>query len=374
MWMEIFRAGKHTDSAGETAEWTADDLAKIATNFADPKPLTIKHPKQGELSKEMAWGWMDKVKVEAGKLFAHVSSLVPEFEAMLKNKMVPNRSVGLEYGADGAISINHVAFLGVTPPAVKGMEEIEFQAASKVKHFEMAVSPEESGIIEKTVRSTLRFLGILKGGKDEFSEDVGGPAAEEKKGDQAQEAAGAADPTPEKKESDMTEQEAAELKAKAETAEQAVEAVKVELSAAKVKIAEFETEKAAAAETAKKAEFSAFVETQIAAGKVLPAERDNIIHIMGALDASKKIEFSAADGTKSEKTSLEVFRASIESRPADKSLLAEFAANGERRELPGGADITAKAKAIAAEQKIDFNQAVRVVLQQNPELNTPDNQ
>ena len=368
MWMEIFRSGKHTDSSGETAEWSDADIAKIASNFNDPKPLTIKHPKQGELSKEMAWGWIDKVKAESGKLMAHVSSMVPEFAEMLKNRMVPNRSVGLEFGADGSISINHVAFLGVTPPAVKGMDEIEFQAATNVKCFEMAVSPEESGIIEKTVRSTLRFLGFLKGGKDEFSEVAKEPT-EAEKAEQAKKAAGSPDATPQKKEADMTEQEAAELKAKAETAEKATEAVKVELAAAQAKIAEFEAAKAEAAETAKKAEFSAFVEAQIAAGKVLPAERDTLLHLMGALDASKKFEFSAADGTKSEKTSLEVFRASIEARPVNETLKAEFAAKGESRELPGGQGIKVLAEKVMAEKKINYNQALRIVFAEHPELN-----
>lgn len=32
-WFEIFKVGKHTDSAGRTREWTEEDVKRIAESY-----------------------------------------------------------------------------------------------------------------------------------------------------------------------------------------------------------------------------------------------------------------------------------------------------------------------------------------------------
>jgi hypothetical protein len=71
-----------------------------------------------------------------------------------------------------------------------------------------------------------------------------------------------------------------------------VTALKTENAALKTKVADLEAGK-------RKAEFSAFVETQIAAGKVLPDQKDAEVAMLETLHAATPAEFSSANGAKS---------------------------------------------------------------------------
>lgn len=66
-WFEVFRTGTHTDSAGNTSQWTKDDLDRIAQQY-DPThheaPIVIGHPE----TDSPAYGWIQALKVEGEKL------------------------------------------------------------------------------------------------------------------------------------------------------------------------------------------------------------------------------------------------------------------------------------------------------------------
>ncbi|MBQ4838493.1 hypothetical protein [Pseudoalteromonas luteoviolacea] len=134
-WYEIFTAGTHTDSNGNTQEFTAADLDSVVTNFI-PKtsPLVIGHPK----TNDPAWGWVSDLKVEDGKLFAKAEYVATEFAEAVEAKRYPNRSVRLE-GEPGNYFLGHVGYLGGKPPAVAGMPW-QFNEESKGAVFEFAAS------------------------------------------------------------------------------------------------------------------------------------------------------------------------------------------------------------------------------------------
>ena len=81
-WYEIFSVGTHTDSAGTTRQWSEEALQGIVDNF-DPEqsaPAVIGHPRNDD----PAWGWVDALKIEGGKLLASFRDLVPEFVEAVK--------------------------------------------------------------------------------------------------------------------------------------------------------------------------------------------------------------------------------------------------------------------------------------------------
>ncbi|MBQ4840063.1 hypothetical protein [Pseudoalteromonas luteoviolacea] len=159
-WYEIFTAGTHTDSNGNTQEFTAADLDSVVTNFI-PKtsPLVIGHPK----TDDPAWGWVSDLKVEDGKLFAKAEDVAAEFAEAVEAKRYPNRSVRLE-GEPGNYFLGHVGYLGGKPPAVAGMPW-QFNEESKGAVFEFAAS-EASERIEDVAMQTARlvtdFMGNLR--------------------------------------------------------------------------------------------------------------------------------------------------------------------------------------------------------------------
>ena len=126
IWVQIFRAGNHTDSAGRTSEWSAEDVTKIATMYNErvttqinnEAPIVKGHPK----TDDPAFGWAKELKVEDGILKARIEFTDVEFEQEVKDKKYKNISIALNED----LSLRHIGFLGAVPPAVKELEAPEF--------------------------------------------------------------------------------------------------------------------------------------------------------------------------------------------------------------------------------------------------------
>lgn len=137
-WFEVFKAGTHTDSKGKTRNWTVTDLDKMANydpNFHE-SPVVIGHPKENA----PAFGWVEGLKREGEKLYAKCKQLVPEFVDMVKQGMFKKRSISVY--PDG--TLRHIGFLGATPPAIKGLKDIEFHDESQAITYEMS-EPDTQG-------------------------------------------------------------------------------------------------------------------------------------------------------------------------------------------------------------------------------------
>ncbi|MCX8009877.1 MAG: GPO family capsid scaffolding protein, partial [Ignavibacteria bacterium] len=130
-WFAIFRTGKHTDSAGNEREWNESDLDKIVEGYNPTKheaPIVIGHPK----TNSPAYGWIEKLKRVGDTLYASAKQLVPEFVEMVKKGLFKKRSISLY--PDG--TLRHVGFLGATPPAVKGLPDVEFEDEQNSYNYE----------------------------------------------------------------------------------------------------------------------------------------------------------------------------------------------------------------------------------------------
>jgi len=151
--MEVFRAGKQTDAAGNSKEWTEKDLDKMVSSFeelGEDVPATIGHnTKNGP-----AMGWFKKVFRKGDTLFAELGDIVEEFGVMLKKKMFKNRSIALR----NDFSLRHIAFLGAEPPAVKGLKDFAFKENDEFKEYEFGMEEEERITIKNLRDNILKFF------------------------------------------------------------------------------------------------------------------------------------------------------------------------------------------------------------------------
>jgi len=119
--IEIFKIGTHTDSAGKTREWTDKDLEEIASLYnpeINEAPIVIGHPDHDS----PAYGWVESLKVDGGKLLAKVKDVAEEFKDWVRRGLYKKVSIALYPD----LGLRHVGFLGATPPAVKGLKQATF--------------------------------------------------------------------------------------------------------------------------------------------------------------------------------------------------------------------------------------------------------
>ncbi len=154
--VEIFRSGTHTDHAGTTQSWTNNDIDQIIANHsvADAAPIVIGHPAKDASSP--AYGWTQELKRVGNTLLAKFADVEPQFEQMVKSGQFKNRSIRILKNANG-LRLGHVGWLGATPPAISGLQPVEFAAADEVFDFSMA-EWQSTGIMARMLRNMRDFL------------------------------------------------------------------------------------------------------------------------------------------------------------------------------------------------------------------------
>lgn len=158
-WDEVFRTGPAIDSQGRPHNVTCDDIDRIIAKYDEGKKhqaaVTIGHPD----GKAPAYGWVVGLKRDGEVMLAKYDQVDPAFEEAVKAGRFKKKSVGLrdDFGLD------HVAYLGAQPPAIKGLKDYEFAAADVVTCIEF------SDYDDRTVAGLFRRLRefiIEKFGKD----------------------------------------------------------------------------------------------------------------------------------------------------------------------------------------------------------------
>lgn len=161
-WLEIFRGGEQTDSAGRTRTWTAEELDQIIGNYSsdDPAPAVIGHPK----TDDPAYGWVDQLKREGKTLLAKFREVEPQFAEMVKQGRFKKRSVSIAKNRDGEFFLRHVGWLGAAKPAVQGLAHPTFaDDAAEVFEFEAPVDWRTPNFLKRVVQN-LRDLTISQFG------------------------------------------------------------------------------------------------------------------------------------------------------------------------------------------------------------------
>lgn len=134
-WVEVFRAGTQTDSAGNTRQFTQADLDQVIANHdpEHPAPHVITHK---EMYSPFAYGQSSELKREGDSLYVKSTKIEPQFEALVKNGNLFERSIRL-LPTDKGFKLGHIAWLGAEPPAVEGMAPVSFNASQQGLDFMM---------------------------------------------------------------------------------------------------------------------------------------------------------------------------------------------------------------------------------------------
>jgi type I restriction-modification system DNA methylase subunit len=244
-WINIFRTGTHTDSAGHTKTWTDSDLDRIVSNFArrteDP-PLVFGHP----TSSDPAQGWFAALRKRGEFLQAQFAQPTDTARRALDNGDYKYGSLSLTPD----LRIRHFGLLGAVPPAVKGLGRVEFGEADggltvdvQINHTDPAHSGEEEHMDPKELQAQL----------------------------------------------DALKTKLAELEALAKEERQAKEQAQADLKAKEAEFAEAEAKR-------RTAELTARVDQLVADGKLLPASKPQVLAFCEAMQPGEEISFSEGDG------------------------------------------------------------------------------
>lgn len=131
--IEVFRPGTFTPMVGDPISYSAADLRAIADAYDPanaPAPVVVGHPR----ADAPAFGWIERLDYDAGaeRLFATLHQIEPAFADMVKAGRF--KRVSMQYfrpdqannPVPGTWYPKHVGFLGAAAPAVSGLKPVAF--------------------------------------------------------------------------------------------------------------------------------------------------------------------------------------------------------------------------------------------------------
>ncbi|MBC2621982.1 hypothetical protein [Citrobacter cronae] len=136
--IEIFRAGTHTAMEGQKISFSDEDIDSIAAAYNGyhragyGAPLCLGHP----ASNGPAYGETAGLISKNGRLFALVkpdNRLLDMVQSGLYKKVSAafyRPGEARNPAGTGAWYLRHIGFLGAQPPAVKGLEQVEFMESA----------------------------------------------------------------------------------------------------------------------------------------------------------------------------------------------------------------------------------------------------
>ena len=311
--IQIFRAGRQVDDAGNAHDFTEADVAAMATCYNPAlreAPLTVGHP----ASNLPAYGWVKGLGASAGVLTMDPHQVEPQFAEMVQAGRFKKRSASFyppqhpSNPMPGRWYLRHVAFLGAQPPAVAGLKDIQFaegDAAGAVSFSETAIAQKEILMDEETkARLEKAEAEVAAARKAQADAEAAGKAAQEQLA-------------------------------------QFAEAQRQDRHTAHV----------------------SFAEAQVKAGKLRPQDKGTAVAVLDQLAASQPVEFSEA-GVSKKVAPAEWFKGLIEgAKPLVE--FGEFAGGdveGESTKGLSDAQIDQRAKAFAAQHNVSYAEALSKVV------------
>lgn len=307
--IEIFRAGRHIDDAGNAHDFSEADVAAMAAGYSPSlreAPLTVGHP----ASNLPAYGWVKGLAAAAGVLTMNPYQVEPAFAEMVQAGRFKKRSASFyppaspNNPAPGRWYLRHVAFLGAQPPAVAGLKDIQFSAGDAA---DGAVCFSETTTHQEP------------------------PMDEEMKSRLAQ-----------------AEADAAAAKAAQATAEAAAEAANAQL-------AQFAEQQRQARHTG----HVSFAEAQVRAGKLLPKDKETAVAVLDQLAETEPVEFS--EGGAARKVAPAEWLKGLIAGAAPVVSFGEFAPGAAGDESTKGlsdAELDKRAKAYAQQHHVSYGEAI----------------
>jgi len=165
-WIEAFKCGRWTDSAGNTDNWTPEKIDALLAKYNPTfhmAPLRVDHVEPlHRKGRGPAFGWISAARREGDKVMVKLSQVQPQFEQWVRSGLVKFRSIAW----DPARGIHHLAFLGYNCPAVPGMENVYDDGDGLVTiQFEEDYRMTKPG--DKTGKSLFqKFMEFMSGSKE----------------------------------------------------------------------------------------------------------------------------------------------------------------------------------------------------------------
>ncbi|MES1977547.1 MAG: hypothetical protein V4451_05890 [Pseudomonadota bacterium] len=124
--VEVFKAGTHVDSKGRQVTFSRADVEQMVANHKlGAAPAVIGHPKDTA----PAYAQVSEYKLDdENRLFAKFDKINPAFEAGVESGAYYNRSVSVVKDDKHGWRVRHVGWLGAVPPAIDGLQPVEFSA------------------------------------------------------------------------------------------------------------------------------------------------------------------------------------------------------------------------------------------------------
>lgn len=298
--INIFRAGTHTDSSGTKMDFTEDMLKAAVSNYSPSiheAPIVVGHP----TTNGPAWGWIEKLEYSDGNIYAIPKQVNADFADQVQQGAYKKVSASWylpdapNNPSPGALSLRHVGFLGAQPPAVKGLQAIEFNETddATIEFSDSWAIADGQSMIANTFKALREFI-IDKFSKEDADQVIPSYLSDELKSNAEyiarQQSESDEAITPSFNEVNTVTLE--ELQAANAALTAANEAHEAENAALKSQVSSFEESKAAA----RKTEIALKVDALITSGKATPAQRPQLLAFAEALEATgKTIEFGEGD-------------------------------------------------------------------------------
>ncbi|MBZ9610800.1 hypothetical protein [Rheinheimera maricola] len=293
--LEIFKSGKRTDSQGR--EWDGDSIINEVIREYDPAvfaaPLVIGHPGMDA----PAYGLVKSLSLDKTILQAEPMDVEPQFAEMVNNKRFPKISSSFftpdnpANPTPGKWYLRHVGFLGAAAPAVPGLKMAQFAADDDVVTIEFAASDLEVLWSLSRLARGMRDWMLEKFGAEEADRALPDYVVQGLENQREREFI-AEEPSP----GFAAPQQQPEVpnvdpNEKAKQEQQAAD-----FAAREAKLAQRELAIKTAEAKARREELACFCESQVVAGKLLPAEKDAMVSFMASVNDSETVSFAAADG------------------------------------------------------------------------------
>lgn len=326
--MHIFKPGRQVTAAGTALEFSDADLKACAAAYDPAKheaPITVGHPRN-DLP---AYGWIGGLQADERGLHAQRRQVEPQFAELVRSGRLKKVSAAF-YAPDsprnpvpGVYYLRHVAFLGAEPPAVKGLDPVEFADGGQdvLTFAEVEFSDPAFGYIAGAFRALRDWLieqagleaanKVLPGWRVESIEEMGRDRPDPRSLDNPSLGTAFSEPTPPTK----TPQENAVTNAASEREKQ----LEAELAAAKKDtetalqaLQATQAATAAAARQARTAEHLQFAEGLVTGNRLLPAYKEAVVSVLGAIEGDTPVEFGEGDN---KKRTADVLREFLKSLP-----------------------------------------------------------
>lgn len=380
--LEIFRAGRHTDMAGRSLEFSESHLQASAEAY-DPQlheaPITVGHPEHNK----PAYGWIKALEYADGKLQAEPHQVEPQFAEMVNAGRFKKRSASFyppnhpSNPKPGVYYLKHVGFLGAAAPGVKGLKDAAFAAGDdQCIEVEFSESAFADSFLPRSIAGVFRRMReylIAKEDMETADKIIPDYMTDSDFYEPVKESTSYAEPTPKATPEEKTVELTPEQKAEQERKE-------AEFAEREQKLKEDEERIAADKARTRKSEITSFVENLVKDGRILPKQELGLIEFMDSVEANIDgvIEFAEKEGGETVKREPKTFlRDFLQELPkvvdyAERSPAEQDTAVAQDYDLPPGYSVNPEKmdihnRALAyqeAHEGVDYEAAVNIVTKQ----------